>query len=89
MTLTWKDIVPDVPACVIPVLAGVPLLTRAFSWTVLVLVIALLITGFAGNAFVQCQRACCSCKQREIGYPAEQILGKPGKPQVSARQLSG
>jgi hypothetical protein len=74
--LTWKDVVPDFLTFMIPVLAGILLLVLAFSWTILILVIALLLLGFAGNAFVRGNLACRYCKQREIGCPAEQLFGK-------------
>ena len=74
--LTWKDIVPDFLTFIVPVIAGILLLVQEFTWTVLILVIALLILGFAGNALVRGQLACRFCKQREIGCPAEQLFGK-------------
>jgi hypothetical protein len=76
MQLTWKDIVPDFLVFIIPVLAGILLLVQEFSWTMLVLVIALVLLGFAGNALVRSTLACPYCKQREIGCPAEQLFGK-------------
>lgn len=81
MTLTWKDIVPDFLSFMIPVLAGILLLIQAFSLAVLVLIIALLFLGFAGNAFVRSRLACRFCKQRVIGCPAEQLFGKQEKTQ--------
>jgi hypothetical protein len=80
MTITWKDIVPDFLVFIIPVLAGILLLIREFTWTVLMLVIALLLLGFLGNALVRGQLACRYCKQREIGCPAEQLFDKTKKP---------
>ena len=74
MTLTWKDILPGFLVFIIPVLAGVLLLVREFSWTILILVIALLLLGFLGNALVRTHLACGCCKQREIGCPAEQLF---------------
>jgi hypothetical protein len=76
MSITWKDMVPDFLVFVIPVLAGILLLIREFSWTVLVLVIALFLLGFLGNAFVRTQLACKYCRQREIGCPATQLFNK-------------
>lgn len=76
MTLSWKDILPDFLVFFIPVIAGIVLLVQGFSWTLLVLVIALLVLGFAGNAFVRGQLACRFCKQREIGCPAEKLFNK-------------
>jgi hypothetical protein len=80
MTLTWKDIVPDFLAFMVPVLAGVLLLVQGFSWTILILIIALLLLGFAGNALVRGKLACRYCRQREIGCPAEKLFKKPGEP---------
>ena len=70
MTITWKDMVPDFLVFIIPVLAGLLLLVREFSWTILILIIALFLLGFMGNAYVRGQLACKYCKQKEIGCPA-------------------
>lgn len=74
MTITWKDILPDFLAFIIPVLAGILVLVQGFSWTVLILVIALLLLGFLGNALVRGHLACRYCKQRELGCPAAQLF---------------
>jgi hypothetical protein len=79
MKLSWKDIVPDFLLFMVPVLAGLLLLVQGFSWTVLALIVALLLLGFAGNAFVRGQLACRYCKQREIGCPAQQLFDKKEK----------
>jgi hypothetical protein len=80
MTLTWKDIVPDLLAFMVPVLAGILLLLRQFSWTVLLLITALLLLGFMGNALVRGHLACRYCRQRMIGCPAEQLFDTTKKP---------
>jgi hypothetical protein len=80
MTITWKDIVPDFLLFIIPVLAGIVLLFQGFTWTILILVIALLLLGFAGNALVRGHLACKYCRQREIGCPAMQLFNKTEKP---------
>lgn len=80
MTITWKDMVPDFLAFIIPVLAGILLLVREFSWTVLILIIALFLLGFMGNAFVRGQLACRYCKQKEIGCPAAELFNQSKKP---------
>ena len=80
MTITWKDIVPDFLVFIVPVLAGIFLLVQEFTWTVLILVITLLLLGFAGNALVRGQLACRYCKQREIGCPAAQMFDQTKKP---------
>lgn len=79
MKLTWRDIVPDFLAFMIPLLAGTLLLIQEFTWTVLILIIALFLLGFAGNALVRGQLACRYCRQREIGCPAEQLFDKGKK----------
>jgi len=80
MTLTWKDIFPDFLAFIIPVLAGILLLVQEFSLAILLLVIALLLLGFPGNALVRGQLACRYCRQREIGCPARQLFDQSKKP---------
>jgi len=76
MTITWKDMVPDFLVFIIPVLAGILLLVREFSWTILILIIALFLLGFMGNAFVRTQLACTYCRQREIGCPAAELFSR-------------
>jgi hypothetical protein len=79
MMITWKDIVPDFLLFIIPVLAGILLLIQGFAVTILILVIALLLLGFMGNALVRGQLACKYCRQREIGCPATQLFNKTEK----------
>ena len=76
MKISWKDIVPDFLVFIVPVFAGIILLIRGFSLTILILIIALIILGFFGNAFVRGQLACRYCKQRAIGCPAAQLFDK-------------
>lgn len=79
VTITWKDIVPDFLVFVIPVLAGIILLIQEFSASVLILVVALLLLGFIGNAVVRGHLACKYCKQRVVGCPAERLFDKTRK----------
>ena len=79
MKITWKDIVPDFLVFIIPVLAGILLLIQKFSLTILILIIALFILGFFGNALVRGKLACRYCNQREIGCPAEQLFNQNKK----------
>jgi hypothetical protein len=72
--ITWKDIVPDFLVFIIPVLAGILLLIEEFTWIILILIIALVLLGFLGNALVRGQLACRYCKQQEIGCPASQLF---------------
>lgn len=80
MKITGKDIVPDFLAFIVPVLAGILLLVQDFSFTILLLVIALLLLGFPGNALVRGQLACRYCRQRDIGCPARQLFDQAKKP---------
>lgn len=74
MKITWKDIIPDFLVFIIPALAGILLLLREFAWTILLLIIALFLLGFLGNALVRGKLACRYCKQRETGCPAAQLF---------------
>jgi len=80
LKLTWRDIVPDFLAFIIPVLAGILLLVQDFSLAILLLVIALLLLGFSGNALVREHLACRYCRQREKGCPARQLFNQSKKP---------
>lgn len=77
--ITWKDIVPDFLVFIVPVIAGILLLVQDFSWTILILIIALVFLGFFGNAMVRGHQACRYCQQREIGCPAERLFDKKKK----------
>ena len=76
LKIGWKDLVPDFLVFLVPVIAGIVLLVQQFSWAILLLIIVLLLLGFAGNAFVRGHLACRFCKQREIGCPAERLFDK-------------
>ena len=76
MTITWTDILPDFLVFIIPVLAGIALIIRTFSWILLLLIIALFTLGSVGNALVRGQIACRYCRQREIGCPAQRLFNK-------------
>lgn len=76
MKITWIDIVPDFLVFIVPVLAGIVLLIQDFTLIILILVIALLLLGFLGNAFVRGRLACRYCRQRKIGCPAQQLFDK-------------
>ena len=79
MKITWKDIVPDFLVFIIPVLVGIALIIRTFSWILFLLIIALFILGFAGNAVVRGKIACRYCRQKEIGCPAQRLFERPEK----------
>jgi hypothetical protein len=77
--ITWLDIVPDFMVSLVPLVGGIILLVRSFSWPVLSLMIALVLLGSVGTGFVRGQIACKYCKQRELGCPAEKLFGKTKK----------
>lgn len=77
--ITWLDIVPDFLVSLVPLVIGIALLVRDFSWLMLLLVVALAFLGTAGTGIVRSQIVCKYCKQRELGCPAEQLFGKTAK----------
>jgi hypothetical protein len=72
----WKDMIPDIMVALIPLVVGIVLLIRDFSWLVLVMVVLLLLLASLGNAWIRGSLACRYCRQREIGCPAEQLFRK-------------
>lgn len=74
--ITWVEMLPDFMVFVIPIIAGIRLLVREFSWSILILMIVLLMLSFVGNAVVRGQFACKYCKQRELGCPAEKLFNR-------------
>jgi hypothetical protein len=74
--ITWGDMLPDFMVSLLPLLGGVILLVKDFTWTILAAMAALLILSFAGNAAVRGQLACRHCKQRILGCPAEKLFQK-------------
>ena len=74
--ISSKDLLPDLLVPLIPLGGGVALLVLNFSWTVTIMLAALLALSSSGNFFVRSKLACKYCKQRELGCPAEQFFGK-------------
>lgn len=74
--ITWKDILPDFLASIIPFLVGIALLVMNFNFLILSLVALLAVLTSAGNGFIRGTLACKYCKQREIGCPAEKLFKK-------------
>ena len=77
--MTWKDIIPDFLVTLVPVIAGIVILIKNFSWLMLGLVAWLILATFVGNAIIRGHLACKYCKQRKLGCPAEQLFGKSKK----------
>ena len=72
----WKSMIPDALVSLIPLIVGVALLIKDFSWFILILMILLTALTTAGNGFVRGSLACKYCKQKELGCPAEQLFNK-------------
>ena len=72
--VSWKDLLPDFMVSLIPLAAGAVLLVRHFTWQLALLLGALLILSFFGNAFIRSKLACNHCRQREIGCPAASLF---------------
>lgn len=78
--ISWAQILPDFLVFIIPLVGGIILLVRAFSWLLVALLAIILILSFGGTAVIRGSFACKYCKQREIGCPAEQLFGRKEKP---------
>ena len=74
--LTWFDMLPDLMVFVFPILGGIILLVRDFNWVTVAMMTILVILFTAGNVFIRGSLVCRSCKQREIGCPAQKIFAK-------------
>jgi hypothetical protein len=66
---------PDFLVFIFPIIGGIVLLVRSFSWLLVVLLAVLIALSFGGNAVIRGQFACKYCKQREIGCPGAKAFG--------------
>lgn len=78
--ISWKDLIPDFMVMIFPLVGGIILLIRDFTWQILVLMVILAVLSMGGNAFIRGSFACKYCKQKELGCPAEQLFNKGAKP---------
>lgn len=74
--ISWKELLPDMLVLLLPLVGGIVLLIIYFSWSLSMILVALLALSFGGNYIVRSRIACKYCKQRELGCPAEQLFGK-------------
>jgi hypothetical protein len=74
--VSWREILPDMLVALIPLLGGIALVIREFSWVLVGAMIILVILSFGGNALVRGSFTCRFCKQREIGCPAEKLFSQ-------------
>lgn len=76
--VTPRDLLPDLAVALVPVLAGLALLLRGFSWPLAGLLAAILALSSAGNGYVRGTLVCPRCRQRELGCPAERLFAARG-----------
>jgi hypothetical protein len=72
--MTWLSLLPDMLVVLVPFSVGLFLLIQHFSWIILSLMVVLMVLAFPGNGYVRGQHACCHCRQRELGCPAEELF---------------
>ncbi len=75
-SISWKELTPDMLVVIFPLVGGIALLIRDFSWRTVIALAFLLMFSFGGNYLIRSRVACACCKQRELGCPAEQFFGK-------------
>lgn len=74
--VSLRDIIPDVLVSAIPLLGGIVVLVRQFSWVVLAAMLSIVALASAGNAFVRGFFACRYCAQRDLGCPVQKLFSK-------------
>jgi hypothetical protein len=72
--VTWWALLPDLLVTLIPLAAGLVQLIRDLDWIVLLPMAGLVALAFPGTGLVRSRLACCHCRQRELGCPAEQLF---------------
>jgi hypothetical protein len=78
--VSWKDLIPDFLVLIFPLIGGIIILIRDFTWLILALMVVLAILWLGGNALIRGSLACKYCKQKELtGCPAEQLFNKGAK----------
>ncbi len=75
-SISRKELTPDMLIVAFPLVGGIALMVRDFSLGIVITVALLLTFSFGGNYLIRSRIACASCKQREMGCPAEQFFGK-------------
>ncbi len=74
---TWLTLAPDMLVVLIPLGIGLVLSVRRFEWLLLALMAGLVLLAFPGNGLVRGKLACCHCRQRGLGCPAEKLFRRP------------
>ena len=71
---TWAEMLPDFMVSVIPLVGGIILLIRDFSWATVIMLAILVALAFGGTAFIRGSLFCRYCEQRKIGCPAAKLF---------------
>jgi hypothetical protein len=74
--ISWSLILPDFLVFIFPVIGGIILLVRGFSWLLVTMLAIVVVLYLGGTAVIRGTFACKYCKQREIGCPAEKLFRK-------------
>lgn len=77
--VTWKNMLPTMLVTVIPVAAGLYLLSMGFTYLLIGLTIIPILTWFIWNPLVYGKLACPHCRQGRICCPANAFFGKKRK----------
>jgi len=77
--ISWKDLIPDFLVLIFPLVGGIIILIRDFTWLILALMVILAMLYLGGNALIRGSLACKYCKQKELGCPAEKLFNKGAK----------
>ncbi len=75
-SISRKDLTSDMLIVIFPLVGGIALLINGISWMIVIALAVLLMFSFGGNYLIRSQVACFSCKQRELGCPAERFFSK-------------
>jgi hypothetical protein len=73
--ISWFQILPDFLVSIFPIIGGIVLSVRDFSWIRVLALAVLVVLGFGGTAVMRGSFACKYCKQRELGCPAQELFG--------------
>ena len=77
--VNWLKMIPQVILVVIPIIAGIILLVKSFSWFILILVLIPPASWFFANPIIYGKLACPYCKQGAICCPALELFNKKNK----------
>jgi len=78
-SVDFKDLLPSFLPSIIPLIVGIYLLLKSFSWLILALAVWPMIVAFAGNPVIYGEIACPHCQQARIGCPVCEFFMKKTK----------